>query len=75
MNQLELTLTRLVLGLVAFVAQRFALKNEVLFASSRDQVLGPQLANPAWPITRARGNLACAHHSWEGDSSHVWAHG
>ena len=44
MNQLELTLTRLVLGLVAFVAQRFALKNEVLFASSRDHVLGPQLA-------------------------------
>jgi len=43
-NQLELTLTRLVLGLVAFVAQRFTLKEEVLFASSRDHVLGPQLA-------------------------------
>ncbi|MFM8176855.1 MAG: CDP-glycerol glycerophosphotransferase family protein, partial [Candidatus Limnocylindrus sp.] len=37
-------LTRLVLGLVAFVAQRLALKNEVLFASSRGRALGPQLA-------------------------------
>lgn len=44
MNQLELTLTRLVLGLVAFVAQRFTLRNEVLFASSRDRALGPQLS-------------------------------
>ena len=53
MNQLELTLTRLVLGLVAFVAQRFALKNEVLFASSRDQVLGPQLAALSTAIREA----------------------
>ena len=44
MNQLELALTRLVLGLVTFVAQRFSIKDEVLFASSRDRVLGPQLA-------------------------------
>ncbi|MFM8690748.1 MAG: CDP-glycerol glycerophosphotransferase family protein [Candidatus Limnocylindrus sp.] len=43
MNRFELALTRLVLGLVAFVAQRLALKNEVLFASSRDRTLGPQL--------------------------------
>ena len=44
MNQLELTLTRLVLGLVSLVAQRFSIRDEVLFASSRDRVLGPQLA-------------------------------
>ena len=44
MNRLELTLTRFVLGLVAFVAQRFSIRDEVLFASSRDRVLGPQLA-------------------------------
>ena len=44
MNRFELTLTRLVLGLVAVAAQRFTLKNEVLFASSRDRVLGPHLA-------------------------------
>ena len=44
MNQLELTLTRLVLGFVAFVAQRFPLRDEVLFASSRDRALGPQLS-------------------------------
>jgi len=43
-NRFELALTRLVLGLVAFVAQRFALKNEILFASSRGRALGPQLA-------------------------------
>ena len=44
MNRLELTLTRLLLGLVSLVAQRFSIRNEVLFASSRDRVLGPQLA-------------------------------
>jgi teichoic acid ribitol-phosphate primase len=52
-NQLELTLTRLVLSLVAFVAQRFALKDEVLFASSRDHVLGPQLAALSTAIREA----------------------
>ena len=53
MNQLELTLTRLVLGLVAFMAQRFALKDEVLFASSRDHGLGPQLASLSTAIRKA----------------------
>jgi CDP-glycerol glycerophosphotransferase (TagB/SpsB family) len=43
-NQLELTLTRLVLTLVSLVAQRLPIKDEVLFASSRDRILGPQLA-------------------------------
>lgn len=53
MNRLELALTRLVLGLVAFVAQRFALRSEVLFASSRDRVLGPQLAALSTAIREA----------------------
>jgi CDP-ribitol ribitolphosphotransferase len=57
-NQLELTLTRLVLGLVAFVAQRFALKDEVLFASSRDRALGPQLAALSTAIQEAAPELA-----------------
>jgi CDP-glycerol glycerophosphotransferase (TagB/SpsB family) len=56
-NQLELTLTRLVLGLVAFVAQRFTLRNEVLFASSRDRVLGTQLAALSTAIREAAPEL------------------
>ncbi|MFZ9269344.1 MAG: CDP-glycerol glycerophosphotransferase family protein [Candidatus Limnocylindrus sp.] len=57
MNQLELTLTRLVLGLVAFVAHRFGLKNQVLFASSRDHALGPQLAALSTAIREAAPEL------------------
>ena len=53
MNQLELTLTRLVLGIVTLVAQRLSIKDEVLFASSRDRVLGPQLAAISDAIRRA----------------------
>ena len=44
MTALELTLTRIVLGAVAAVARRLPVRREVLFASSRDRLLGPQLA-------------------------------
>ena len=44
MTALELALTRIVLGTVAAVARRLPVRREVLFASSRDRQLGPQLA-------------------------------
>ena len=44
MTALELALTRIVLGAVAAAARRFPVRREVLFASSRDRQLGPQLA-------------------------------
>jgi CDP-ribitol ribitolphosphotransferase len=44
MTALELTLTRIVLGAVAAVARRLPVRREVLFASSRDRQLGPQLS-------------------------------
>ena len=44
MTTLELTLTRIVLGAVAAVARRLPVRREVLFASSRDRQLGPQLS-------------------------------
>ena len=43
MTALELTLTRIILGAVAAVARRLPVRREVLFASSRDRRLGPQL--------------------------------
>lgn len=58
MNRLELTLTRFVLGLVAFVAQRFSIRDEVLFASSRDRELGPQLAALSRAIRDAAPGMA-----------------
>jgi CDP-glycerol glycerophosphotransferase (TagB/SpsB family) len=57
-NRLELTLTRFVLGLVAFVAQRFSIRDEVLFASSRDRELGPQLAALSRAIRDAAPGMA-----------------
>lgn len=58
MNRLELTLTRVVLSLVALVAQRLPLKQEVLFASSRDRALGPQLAAIAAALKEAAPQLS-----------------
>ena len=53
MTALELTLTRIVLGAVAAVARRFPVRREVLFASSRDRQLGPQLAAISAALTAA----------------------
>ncbi len=64
MTTLELALTRIVLGAVAGVARRFPVRREVLFASSRDRRLGPQLAaisaalSAADPSLRQRTRLA-----------------
>jgi CDP-ribitol ribitolphosphotransferase len=53
MTTLELTLTRIVLGAVAAVARRLPVRREVLFASSRDRQLGPQLAAISAALTAA----------------------
>jgi CDP-ribitol ribitolphosphotransferase len=57
MTALELTLTRIVLGAVAAVARRFPVRREVLFASSRDRQLGPQLAAISAALTAADPSL------------------
>ena len=53
MTALELTLTRIILGAVAAVASRFPVRREVLFASSRDRLLGPQLSAISAALTAA----------------------
>jgi len=57
MTALELTLTRIVLGAVAAVARRFPVRREVLFASSRDHQLGPQLAAVSAALAAADPSL------------------
>ena len=57
MTALELTLTRIILGAVAAVARRFPVRREVLFASSRDRQLGPQLAAISAALTAADPSL------------------
>jgi len=57
MTALELTLTRIVLGAVAAVARRLPVRHEVLFASSRDRQLGPQLAAISAALTAADPSL------------------
>ena len=57
MTALELTLTRIVLSAVAAVARRFPVRREVLFASSRDRQLGPQLAAISAALTAADPSL------------------
>jgi CDP-glycerol glycerophosphotransferase (TagB/SpsB family) len=57
MTTLELTLTRIVLGAVAAVARRLPVRREVLFASSRDRQLGPQLAAISAALTAADPSL------------------
>jgi len=57
MTALELTLTRIVLGVVAAVACRLPVRREVLFASSRDRQLGPQLAAISAALTAADPSL------------------
>lgn len=57
MTALELTLTRIVLGAVAAVARRLPMQREVLFASSRDRQLGPQLAAISAALTAADPSL------------------
>jgi CDP-ribitol ribitolphosphotransferase len=57
MTALELTLTRIVLGAVAAVACRLSVRREVLFASSRDRQLGPQLAAISAALTAADPSL------------------
>lgn len=57
MTALELTLTRIVLGAVAVVARRFPVRREVLFASSRDHQLGPQLAASSAALTATDPSL------------------
>ena len=57
MTALELTLTRIVLGAVAAVARRLPVRREVLFASSRDRLLGPQLAAISAALTTADPSL------------------
>lgn len=53
MTAIELTLTRIALGAVAAVARRLPVRREVLFASSRDRRLGPQLAAIAAALSNA----------------------
>jgi len=53
MTALELTLTRIILGAAAAVARRLPVRREVLFASSRDRQLGPQLAAISAALTAA----------------------
>ena len=57
MTALELTLTRIILGAVAAVARRLPVRREVLFASSRDRQLGPQLAAISAALTAADPTL------------------
>ena len=57
MTALELTLTRIVLGAVAAVARRLPVRREVLFASSRDRQLGPQLAAISAALTATDPSL------------------
>ncbi len=57
MTALELTLTRIILGAVAAVARRLPVRREVLFASSRDRQLGPQLAAISAALTAADPSL------------------
>lgn len=57
MTALELALTRIVLGAIAAVARRFPVRREVLFASSRDRHLGPQLAAISAALTAADPSL------------------
>ena len=57
MTALELTLTRIVLGAIAAVARRLPVRHEVLFASSRDRQLGPQLAAISAALTAANSSL------------------
>ena len=57
MTALELALTRIVLGAVATVARRLPVRREVLFASSRDRQLGPQLAAISAALTAADRSL------------------
>ena len=57
MTTLELTLTRIILGAVAAVARRLPVQREVLFASSRDRQLGPQLAAISAALTAADPSL------------------
>ena len=57
MTALELTLTRIVLGAIAAVARRLPVRHEVLFASSRDRELGPQLAAISAALTAANSSL------------------
>ena len=57
MTALELVLTRIVLGAVAAVARRLPVRREVLFASSRDRQLGPQLAAISAALTAADPSL------------------
>jgi CDP-ribitol ribitolphosphotransferase len=57
MTTLELTLTRIVLGAIAAVARRLPVRREVLFASSRDRQLGPQLAAISAALTAADPSL------------------
>jgi len=57
MTALELTLTQIILGAVAAVACRLPVRREVLFASSRDRQLGPQLAAISAALTAADPSL------------------
>jgi CDP-ribitol ribitolphosphotransferase len=57
MTALELTLTRIILGAVAAVARRLPVRREVLFASSRDRQLGPQLAAISAALTASDPSL------------------
>ena len=57
MTALELTLTRIILGAVAAGARRLPVRREVLFASSRDRQLGPQLAALSAALTAADPSL------------------
>jgi CDP-ribitol ribitolphosphotransferase len=57
MTALELTLTRIVLGAIAAVARRLPVRREVLFASSRDRQIGPQLAAISAALTAADSSL------------------
>lgn len=57
MTALELALTRIVLGVVAAVARRLPVRREVLFASSRDRQLGPQLTAISAALTATDPSL------------------
>ena len=57
MTALELALTRIALGVVAAAARRLPVRREVLFASSRDRHLGPQLAGIAAALLAADPTL------------------
>ena len=57
MTLIELVLTRIALGTVTAVARLFPVRREVLFASSRDRVLGPQLAAVSHALTALAPDL------------------